>query len=66
MTTQYENLATLDAWNDFFKVSPAELPAERQMRGRKMSGFIRGTVLPSAATTDLAVPAVEAASDGAT
>ena len=49
MTTQYENLATLNAWTDFFKVTPAELPAERQMRARRMSGFIRGKVLSDAA-----------------
>lgn len=48
MTTQYENLATLALWTDFFKVSPAELPAERQMRARRMSGFIRGQLLPVA------------------
>ena len=65
MTTQYENLATLELWNDFFKVSPAELPAERQMRTRRMSGFIRGTVLPYAETADLAVPTAEAASEDA-
>ena len=63
MTTQYENLATLDLWTDFFKVTPLELP-ERQMRGRRMSGFIRGTaeVLPETATTesnDVAAPAAE-------
>jgi putative SOS response-associated peptidase YedK len=45
MTTHYENLATLDAWTEFFKVTPAELP-ERQMRGRRMSGFIRGIAQP--------------------
>ena len=49
MTTQYENLATLDAWTDFFKVTPTELPAERHMRARRMSGFIRGKVLSDAA-----------------
>jgi putative SOS response-associated peptidase YedK len=68
MTTQYENLATLELWNDFFKVTPAELPAERQMRARRMSGFIRGTVLPAAQAPELAdpapAPAPEAASDG--
>jgi len=46
MTTQYENLDTLQAWNDFFKVTPMEQPAQRQMRARRMSGFIRGKVLP--------------------
>ena len=58
MTTQYENLATLDLWTDFFKVTPLELP-ERQMRGRRMSGFIRGTaeVLPEAASAESHVPA---------
>ena len=50
MTTQYENLATLDVWTDFFKVTPAELPAERQMRARRVSGFIRGHVLPEPVT----------------
>ena len=65
MTTQYENLATLDVWNEFFKVSPAELPAERQMRARRMSGFIRGTVLPSVEAVALATPTTEAASEGA-
>ena len=45
MTTQYENLATLDAWTDFFKVTPVAQPAERQMRARRASGFIRGHVV---------------------
>lgn len=58
MTTQYENLATLDTWNDFFKVAPAELPAEHQMRARRMSGLIRGHVLPE--PTAAAVPASDA------
>ncbi len=31
-----------------FQSSPAELPAERQMRARRMSGFIRGQLLPVA------------------
>lgn len=47
MTTHYENLANLDAWTEFFKVTPAELP-ERQMRARRVSGFIRGLVQPQA------------------
>ena len=62
MTTQYENLATLALWTDFFKVSPAELPAERQMRARRMSGFIRGQLLPVAepvGPTDPAAVALE-------
>lgn len=58
MTTQYENLATLDTWNDFFKVAPAELPAEHQMRARRMSGFIRGHVLPEPTAAE--VPASDA------
>ena len=45
MTTQYENLATLDTWNDFFKVTPTEMPSERQVRARRISGFIRGTIM---------------------
>lgn len=53
MTTQYENLATLDTWNDFFKVAPAELPAEPLMRARRMSGFIRGHVLPEPAAAEV-------------
>lgn len=57
MTTQYENLATLALWTDFFKVSPAELPAERQMRARRMSGFIRGQLLPVAEPVGPADPA---------
>ena len=65
MTTQYENLATLEGWSDFFKVTPAQMPAERQMRARRMSGFIRGTVLPTAEVVDLAAPAADPASDGA-
>ena len=58
MTTQYENLATLDTWNDFFKVAPAELPAEHQMRARRMSGLIRGHVLPEPTAAE--VPASDA------
>lgn len=60
MTTQYENLATLALWTDFFKVSPAELPAERQMRARRMSGFIRGQLLPTAAPVGPTDPAAVA------
>lgn len=60
MTTQYENLATLALWTDFFKVSPAELPAERQMRARRMSGFIRGQLLPVADPVEQADPAAAA------
>jgi len=65
MTIQYENLATLDLWTDFFKVTPLALP-ERQMRARRMSGFIRGTAepvaeVPSAEPGDLAAPAPDAA-----
>ena len=60
MTTQYENLATLALWTDFFKVSPAELPAERQMRARRMSGFIRGQLLPAADPVEPADPAAAA------
>ena len=44
MTTQYDNLATLEMWTDFFKVAPAQLPAERQMRARRLAGFIRGKI----------------------
>lgn len=60
MTTQYENLATLALWTDFFKVSPAELPAERQMRARRMSGFIRGQLLPVAEPVGPTDPAAAA------
>ena len=71
MTTQYENLATLQLWTDFFKVTPLELP-ERQLRGRRISGFIRGQAqaqeisssdAPSeaAATSSEAVPAAKKA-----
>jgi putative SOS response-associated peptidase YedK len=60
MTTQYENLATLDLWTDFFKVSPLELP-ERQLRGRRMSGFIRGVA--EAAPEGAQPPAADAAMD---
>lgn len=58
MTAQYDNLATLESWNDSFKVSPHELPGERQMRARRVSGFLRArqAELP-------VVPAQEAASD---
>ena len=66
MTTQYENLATLQAWSDFFKVSISELPAERQMRSRRMSGFIRGTVLPHTEAADDVAPAAAAANPSAT
>lgn len=66
MTTQYENLATLDAWTDFFKVSPAELPAERQMRARRMSGFIRGQLLPAAEPAGTAPAAADVASAAGT
>ncbi len=60
MTTQYDNLATLEAWNDFFKVTPAALPAERQMRARRVSGFIRGKV-----KADEAMPSVNEGSAAA-
>ena len=63
MTTQYENLSTLEMWTDFFKVTPPELP-ERQMRGRRMSGFIRGQVQPDVAP-ELAAPAPEVAIEDA-
>jgi putative SOS response-associated peptidase YedK len=66
MTTQYENLATLALWTDFFKVSPAELPAERQMRARRMSGFIRGQLLPAAEPAGTAPAAADAASAAGT
>lgn len=70
MSTQYENLATLDLWTDFFKVTPLELP-ERQMRGRRMSGFIRGVAeaLPepgSAAVSDVVDPAAESTAQAGT
>ena len=65
MTTQYENLATLDAWTDFFKVTPAEQPAERMMRTRRVSGFIRGKVLPLAEAAEPAVTEPNAAVDAA-
>lgn len=60
MTTQYENLATLELWTDFFKVTPLALPAERLMRGRRIGGFIRGTadVLPEAAAETVDMPAL--------
>ncbi|MBF6631881.1 MAG: SOS response-associated peptidase family protein [Comamonas sp.] len=66
MTTQYENLATLDMWTDFFKVTPIELP-ERQLRGRRMSGFIRGAAqaLPevdSTAASDVVAPVPDSVS----
>lgn len=65
MTTQYENLATLDLWTDFFKVTPLELP-ERQLRGRRMSGFIRGVAeAPSAEAADSAAPALDATTEPA-
>lgn len=64
MTVQYENLATLDVWNDFFKVSPAALPAERQMRARRMSGFIRGKVVAQDAVP-VALPPVTTEADSA-
>lgn len=60
MTTQYENLATLDLWTEFFKVTPLELP-ERQLRGRRMSGFIRGVAQPLPDSAEGAVPVVDAA-----
>lgn len=64
MTAQYENLAQLDDWVNFFKVSPAQLPAERQMRPRRISGFIRGHVVPTPeVATDAATPV--ASGDGA-
>lgn len=70
MTTQYENLATLDLWTDFFKVTPHELP-ERQMRARRMSGFIRGTAEPVAEAASLepsnaVTPAVDTTVDTGT
>lgn len=47
MSSQYENLAQLDLWTSFFKVTPLELPAERQMRPRRISGFIRAKAQPA-------------------
>ena len=64
MTTQYENLATLDLWTDFFKVTPLELP-ERQLRGRRMSGFIRGVAEAVPEVADIAAAAPEVAPDPA-
>ena len=64
MTTQYENLATLDLWTDFFKVTPLELP-ERQLRGRRMSGFIRGVAEAVPEAADVAAAAPEVAPDPA-
>ena len=61
MSTQYENLATLALWSDFFKVTPAELPSERQMRARRMSGFIRGHAVPVAPAAEAAVLSSESA-----
>lgn len=56
MTAQYENLAALDMWTDFFKVTPSEHPAERQMRARRMAGFIWAKAQPDTATADRAAP----------
>lgn len=62
MTTQYENLATLELWNEFFKVTPLELP-ERQLRGRRMSGFIRGMAEAIPSSNDVAPSLVDAEFD---
>ena len=62
MSNQYENLAQLDLWTSFFKVTPLALPEERQMRARRISGFIRAkanepatTEVPNAAATPATV-----------
>ena len=64
MSTQYENLAALSLWTDFFKVTPADMPAERQMRARRVSGFIRAQTAAPAA--EVAVATAAPAQDGAT
>ncbi|MDR2323932.1 MAG: SOS response-associated peptidase [Acidovorax sp.] len=58
MSSQYENLAQLDLWTSFFKVTPLELPAERQMRARRISGFIRAKAQPAPETAVPATPVV--------
>ncbi|WP_370681320.1 SOS response-associated peptidase [Comamonas sp. GB3 AK4-5] len=60
MSFQYENLAQLDLWTSFFKVTPLELPAERQMRPRRISGFIRAKAQPAPETAVPAAPVVVA------
>lgn len=66
MTSQYENLATPDAWTEFFKVTPAFQPSEHQMRARRLSGFIRGKVLPASTVEQVQMPAIAGANDSAT
>lgn len=51
MTTQYENLATLDAWSDFFKVTPSTPSEERMVRARRVSGFVRGKAVAAPSET---------------
>ena len=63
MSSQYENLAQLDAWTAFFKVTPAALPADRLMRARRVSGFIRGKVAPTPDTPPLDTTAPAQPSD---
>ena len=61
MSTQYENLAALSLWTDFFKVTPAEMPADRLMRARRTSGFIRAQAVAPAPEAVVAAPEVAAA-----
>lgn len=41
MSSQYENLSDLATFAECFKVQPAVLPAERWVRARRSSGFVR-------------------------
>ncbi|WP_027016040.1 SOS response-associated peptidase [Comamonas composti] len=68
MSSQYENLGQLALWTDFFKVTPPALPAEHQMRVRRIGGFIRAKARPQDPAADLAVSEPSAcvvAEDGA-
>lgn len=49
MSSKYENLGQLEGWQHGFKVSPDPVPTERLVRARRISGFIRGKVLPEVA-----------------
>lgn len=54
MSTQYENLTHSDAFVDFFKITPLQVPAERLHRGRRIGGFIRAAAEPALEVGDAA------------
>ncbi|MEG2049488.1 MAG: SOS response-associated peptidase family protein, partial [Comamonas sp.] len=48
MSSQYENLPQPGDYAAFFKVTPVEAPTERLVRANRVSGMVRGVVVPSA------------------